>query len=203
MFYAFYGFFTVMYFPLAFISLLYTLIYLRTLFDSYDMYRTSFLIFSIWNLVIIAKWKRKSEEIQHKWGMKKSKDQQKRRNEFKGYEYFSDLDAPLEKYRYRKNGVISFFIGLPLFLLFIAIVMSSSHYITLMEDKVQDEKNYFFRFFPSFLRALSLVIIYYIYDHVVLKVTKVGNIKYEDEYEFMLIIRIFLFKLYIFFEYML
>ena len=35
MFYAFYGFFTVMYFPLAFISLLYTLIYLRTLFDIY------------------------------------------------------------------------------------------------------------------------------------------------------------------------
>ena len=87
-----------MYFPLAFISLLYTLIYLRSLFDSYDMYRTSFLIFSIWNLVIIAKWKRKSEEIQHKWGMKKSKDQQKIRNEFKGYQYFSDLDAPLEKY---------------------------------------------------------------------------------------------------------
>ena len=78
--------------------------------------------------------------------MKISKDQQKIRNEFKGDEYFSDLDAPLEKYRYKKNGVISFFIGLPVFLLFIAIVMSSSHYITLMEDKVQDEKNYFFRF---------------------------------------------------------
>ena len=194
MFYAFYGFFTVMYFPLAFISLLYTLIYLKSLFDSYDMYPTCFLIFAIWNLVIIAKWKRKSEEIQHKWGMKISKDQQKIRNEFKGDEYFSDLDAPLEKYRYKKNGVISFFIGLPVFLLFIAIVMTSSHYITLMEDKVQDEKNYFFRFFPSFLRALSLVIIYYIYDHVVLKITKVGNIKYEDEYEFMLIIRIFLFR---------
>ena len=114
MFYAFYGFFTVMYFPLAFISLLYTLIYLRSLFDSYDMYRTSFLIFSIWNLVIIAKWKRKSEEIQHKWGMKISKDQQKIRNEFKGDEYYSDLDAPLEKFINTNKPAISFLIGLPI-----------------------------------------------------------------------------------------
>ena len=194
MYYAFYGFFTMMYLPLAFISLLYTLIYLKSLFNSYDMYPTCFLIFAIWNLVIIAKWKRKSEEIQHKWGMKISQDQQKMRNEFKGDEYYSDLDAPLEKYRYTKTGVISFFIGLPVLLAFVAIVMFSSHYVTLWEDKVQDEKNYFFRFFPSFLRALGLVVIYYIYDHVVIKIAKVGNIKYEDEYEFIIIIRIFLFR---------
>ena len=194
MYYAFYGFFTMMYLPLAFISLLYTLIYLKSLFNTFDMYPTCFLIFAIWNLVIIARWKRKSEEIQHKWGMKISQDQQKMRNEFKGDEYYSDLDAPLEKYRYTKTGVISFFVGLPVLLAFVAIVMFSSHYVTLWEDKVQDEKNYFFRFFPSFLRALSLVVIYYIYDHVVLKLTKIGNIKYEDEYEFIIIIRIFLFR---------
>ena len=194
MYYAFYGFFTLMYFPLAFTSLLYTLIYLKSLFNSYDMYPTCFLIFAIWNLVIIAKWKRKSEEIQHKWGMKISRDQQKMRNEFKGDEYYSDLDAPLEKYRYTKSSVISFLIGLPVLLFFVAIVMSSSHYVTLWENKVQDEKNYFFRFFPSFLRAFSLTLIYYIYDHIVLKITNVGNIKYEDEYEIVLIIRVFLFR---------
>ena len=159
------------------------------------MYPLYFLIFAVWNLLAMAKWKRKSEEIQHKWGMKISQDQQKMRNEFKGDEYYSDLDAPLEKYRYTKTGVISFFVGLPVLLAFVAIVMFSSHYVTLWEDKVQDEKNYFFRFFPSFLRALSLVVIYYIYDHVVLKLTKIGNIKYEDEYEFIIIIRIFLFRL--------
>ena len=195
MYYAFYGFFTVMYIPLAFMSLLYTLVYLKSLFNSHDMYPICFLIFAIWNLVIVAKWKRKNQEIEHKWGMKISQDQQKMRNEFKGDEYYSDLDAPLEKYINKKNSVISFFIGLPILLLFIAIVMSSSHYITLWENKVQDEKNYFFRFFPSFLRALSLSIIYYIYDHIVLKITNVGNIKYEDEYEYMLIFRVFLFRL--------
>ena len=83
--------------------------------------------------------------------MKISEDQRKMRNEFKGDEYYSDLDAPLEKYRYTKTGVISFFVGLPVLLAFVAIVMFSSHYVTLWEDKVQDEKNYFFRFFPSFL----------------------------------------------------
>ena len=194
MYYAFYGFFTMMYTPLAFMSLLYTLIYLKSLFNSHDMYPTCFLIFAIWNLVIIAKWKRKSEEIQHKWGMKISKDQQKMRNDFKGDEYYSDLDAPLEKYINKKSGIKSFSVGIPVLLFFVAIVMTSSHYITSWENKVQDEKNYFFRFFPSFLRALSLSIIYYIYDHVVLKLNQIGNIKYEDDYESLLIIRIFLFR---------
>ena len=194
MFYAFYGFFTMMYTPLAFCSLLYTLIYLKSLFNSDDMYPICFLVFAIWNLVLIAKWKRKSEEIQHKWGMKISQDQRKMRNEFKGDEYYSDLDAPIEKYINKKSGLVSFSIGLPVLLLFVAIVMALSNYVTLWENKVQDEKNYFFRFFPSVLRALGLSIIYYIYDFVVLKITYVGNIKYEDDYEFMLIIRIFMFR---------
>ena len=195
MFYAFYGFFTVMYTPLAFMSLLYTIMYLKSLFNSHDMYPVCFLIFAIWNLVIIAKWKRKSEEIQHKWGMKISEDQRKMRNEFKGDEYYSDLDAPLEKYINKKSSLVSFSIGLPVLLLFVAIVMGMSNYVTLWENKVQNESNYFFKFFPSVLRALGLTIIYYIYDYVVLKITYVGNIKYEDDYEFMLIIRIFMFRL--------
>ena len=195
MFYSFYGFFTVMYTPLAFTSLLYTLIYLKSLFNSDDMYPICFLVFAIWNLVIIAKWKRKSIEIQHKWGMKISQDQRKMRNEFKGDEYYSDLDAPLEKYINKKGGLVSFSIGLPVLLLFVAIVMSMSNYVTLWENRVQNEKNYFFRFFPSVLRAIGLTIIYYIYDYVVLKITSIGNIKYEDDYEFILIIRIFMFRL--------
>ena len=98
MFYAFYGFFTVMYGPLAIVSLIYTIIYLKSLFTSNDMYPTIFIIFAVWNILAMAKWKRKSEEIQHKWGMKISSDQQRMRIEFKGDEYYSDLDAPLEKY---------------------------------------------------------------------------------------------------------
>ena len=195
MYYAFYGFFTVVYGPLAFISLLYTLIYLKSLFNNDDMYPSFFIIFAVWNLLAMAKWKRKSEEIQHKWGMKISSDQQKMRIEFKGDEYYSDLDAPLEKFIDIKKSIISFFFALPFILLFMGIIVVSSYFVTIWEDSVQNETNYFFKFFPSLIRALSLVIIFYIYDYVVLYTTNLGNIKYEDEYETDLIIRVFVFRL--------
>ena len=41
------------------------------------------------------------------------------RNEFKGDEYYSDLDAPIEKYINKKSGLVSFSIGLPVLLLFV------------------------------------------------------------------------------------
>ena len=195
MYYAFYGFFTVVYGPLAFISLLYTLIYLKSLFNSDDMYPTFFIIFAVWNLLSMAKWKRKSEEIQHKWGMKISSDQQKMRIEFKGDEYYSDLDAPLEKFIDIKKSIISFLFILPFIVLFIGIIVVSSYFVTIWEDSAQNETNYFFKFFPSLIRSLSLVIIFYIYDYVVLYTTNLGNIKYEDDYETALIIRVFVFRL--------
>ena len=194
MYYAFYGFFTVMYGPLAIVSLIYTLYYLKSLFESYDMYPTFFLIFAVWNLLALAKWKRKSEEIQHKWGMKISPDKQRMRIEFKGDEYYSDLDAPLEKHRDIKTSIISFFVGLPFILLFIGITVVSSHYVTIWENKVQNEDNFFNRYFPSLIRAISLVIIFYVYDNVILFTTNLGNIKYEDEYEYALIFRVFIFR---------
>ena len=79
--------------------------------------------------------------------MKISEDQRKMRNEFKGDEYYSDLDAPLEKYINKKSSLVSFSIGLPVLLLFVAIVMGMSNYVTLWENKVQNESNYFFKFF--------------------------------------------------------
>ena len=197
MYYAFYGFFTVMYGPLAFVSLIYTLIYLKSIFTSHDMYPLFFLIFAVWNLLAMSKWKRKSEEIQHKWGMKISQDQQKMRIEFKGDEYYSDLDAPLEKYIDSKTSIISFFVSLPFILFFVGIIMFSSHYITIWEDSVQDANNFFYKYFPSFIRSLSLVIIFYIYDYIILYTTNIGNIKYEDEYEYSLIFKIFIFRLII------
>ena len=194
MYYAFYGFFTVIYGPLAFVSLLYTLIYLKSIFNSNDMYPICFLVFAFWNLLAMSKWKRKSEEIQHKWGMKISPDQQKMRIEYKGDEYYTDLEAPLEKNGSVFESIRSFFISLPPVLIFIGITIVSSYFVTLWENKVQNEKNFFFKFFPSFVRALSLVIIFYVYDNIILYTTNIANIKYEDEYEFSLIFRIFIFR---------
>ena len=197
MYYAFYGFFTVIYGPLAFVSLIYTLIYLKSLFNSDDMYPIFFLVFAIWNLLAMSKWKRKSEEIQHKWGMKISPDQQRMRIEFKGDEYYSDLEAPLEKNTDILTSIRSFFIGFPIGLIFIGITIVSSYYVTNWENKVQNEKNFFFKFFPSFIRALSIVIIFHIYDYIIFYTVNIANIKYEDEYEYSLIFRIYNFRLII------
>ena len=55
----------------------------------------------------MIKWRRKCNEIQEKWGLKVSSDSQIIRPEFHGDEYYTDLDAPLEKhvskYYYKHN----------------------------------------------------------------------------------------------------
>ena len=117
MYYAFYAFLTVMYSPLAISSIVYLILYKADLFIEQDIYPSFFIIFIFWNIFISIKWSRKCNEIQQKWGLKVSSDYQIIRPEFKGDEYYSDLDAPLEKHVSKYDSFISFFSTLPLIIL--------------------------------------------------------------------------------------
>ena len=164
MFYAFYGFLTNMYIPLAIASISYCIVYGKDLFTAQDIYPSFFIIFIIWNIVILIKWRRKCNEIQEKWGLKVSSDSQIIRPEFHGDEYYTDLDAPLEKHVSKYDSFISFFITLPFIILLLIIDIGIFYVTTKWEDRVKVNGNFLFKYFPSIARSLALVIVGKIYD---------------------------------------
>ena len=195
MYYSFYGFFILMYLPLAIVSIVYICVYKKKIFISEEIYPTFFIITAFWNLLGIAKWKRKCTEIQHKWGMKISEDKRVLRSDFKGDEYYPDNDSPLIKHMIKNTSNIAFFYSLPFYLILFFLDFVIFYFTTRWEDHAY-EKNYFwFKYLPSIIRVILLIILSYFYDMVSLYSTKLENIKYEDVYETFMILKIFLFRL--------
>ena len=195
MFYAFYAFLTNMYIPLAIASISYCIVYGKDLFTAQDIYPSFFIIFIIWNIVILIKWRRKCNEIQEKWGLKVSSDSQIIRPEFHGDEYYTDLDAPLEKHVSKYDSFISFFITLPFIILLLGADILVFYLTTKWEDKVKENEKFWYRYVPSIVRSLALVIVAKIYDMIAVYSTRLENRKQEDIYEMVMGFKVFIFRL--------
>lgn len=195
MYYAFYAFLTIMYSPLAIASIVYLILYKSDLFTGQDIYPSFFIIFIFWNIFISIKWARKCNEIQQKWGQKVSSDYQIIRPEFKGDEYYSDLDAPLEKHVSKYDSFISFFATLPLIILLLGADVAVYYFTTKWEDLEKENENFWFRYVPSIVRSLVLVVIAKIYDIIAVYSTYLENRKQEDIYELIMSLKIFIFRL--------
>ena len=195
MFYAFYAFLTNMYIVLAIASISYCIVYGKDLFTAQDIYPSFFIIFIIWNIVILIKWGRKCNEIQEKWGLKVSSDSQIIRPEFHGDEYYTDLDAPLEKHVSKYDSFISFFITLPFIILLLGADILVFYLTTKWEDKVKENEKFWYRYVPSIVRSLALVIVAKIYDMIAVYSTRLENRKQEDIYEMVMGFKVFIFRL--------
>ena len=195
MYYAFYAYLTIMYSPLTLASITYIIFYGLDLFSEQDIYPTFFIIFTFWNMYISIKWKRKCNEIQQKWGLKVSSDYQIIRAEFKGDEYYTDLDAPLEKHVSKYDSFISFFATLPLILLLLGANIVVFYLTTKWEDMEKQNPNFWYRYVPSIARSLGLIIIAKIYDILANYSTYLENRKQEDIYELIMSIKVFIFRL--------
>ena len=180
MFYAFYAYLTIMYSPLIFVTIFYAIYYRADLFTGQDIYPSCFIVFFFWNVFISIKWKRKCNEIQEKWGLKVSSDYQIIRPEFKGDEYYTDLDSPLEKHVSEYDSFISFFSTLPLILILLGANVCVFYFTTKWEDLEKDNDKFWFRYLPSIVRSLALVIIAKIYDIIAHYSTYLENRKQED-----------------------
>ena len=195
MYYAFYAFLTIMYSPLAIASIVYLILYKSDLFLGQDIYPSFFIIFIFWNIFISIKWRRKCNEIQQKWGLKVSSDYQIIRPEFKGDEYYTDLDAPLEKHVSKYDSFISFFSTLPLIILLLGADVAVYYFTTKWEDLEKENENFWYRYVPSIVRSLVLVVIAKIYDIIAVYSTLLENRKQEDIYELIMSLKIFIFRL--------
>ena len=195
MFYSFYAFLTNMYIPLALASISYCIYYGSELFTAQDIYPSFFIIFVFWNIVILIKWRRKCNEIQEKWGLKVSSDSQIIRPEFRGDEYYTDLDAPLEKHVSKYDSFISFFITLPFIILLLGADIFVFYFTTKWEDHVKEDEKFWFRYVPSIARSLALVIVAKIYDMIAVYSTRLENRKQEDIYEMVMGAKVFVFRL--------
>ena len=195
MYYAFYGFIIVMFSPLALVSIVYAISYRTDLFKDQDIYPSYFIILIIWKIFISIKWKRKCNDIQQKWGLKVSWDYLIIRPEFKGDEYYTDLDAPLESNVSKYDSVISFFATLPLILILLVANIVVFYFSTKWEDKAKEKEIFWFRYVPSIARSLTLVIIAKIYDLIAKYSIYLEKRKQEDVYELVMSIKVFIFRL--------
>ena len=195
MYYAFYAYLTIMYSPLVFASIGYFIFYGIDLFSAQDIYPSFFIVFTFWNMFISIKWKRKCNEIQQKWGLKVSSDYQIIRTEFKGDEYYTDLDAPLEKHVSKYDSFIPFFAALPFILILLGANIVVFYFTTKWEDMEKQNPNFWYRYVPSIARSLGLVIIAKIYDIIANYSTYLENRKQEEVYELVMSIKIFIFRL--------
>ena len=127
--------------------------------------------------------------------MKVSSDYQIIRPEFKGDEYYSDLDAPLEKHVSKYDSFISFFSTLPLIILLLCADVAVYYFTTKWEDLEKENINFLYRYVPSIVRSLVLVVIAKIYDIIAVYSTYLENRKQEDIYELIMSLKIFIFRL--------
>ena len=195
MFYSFFGFFTCYYSFIAFVGLVYTFIYRSSLFLSDDMYPIYSIIFSLWNIYFIIRWKRKESEIQHKWGMRMSEEEQQIRLEYKGDEYCKDIDITISKHTKSFSSLKNFLITFPFILILWAGNVLVFYYTTRWENNLDFRTPIYIYYLPTIVRSIGLYLISYLYDVIAWKSNNFENYKYQEVYDKVLIVKIFSFRL--------
>ena len=194
-YYSFYGHFTIYYSLIGIVGLIYVFMYVKEIFTSNDVYPTYCIIFAVWNLFYLSRWKRKCIEIHHNWGMKTSTSMREIRNEFRGDEYYRDIDEPLQKHVKPFSAVKVFIGSLPLILILLAGDVIIFYYTTKWETDNNKSTHFVLQYFPSITRTVGMSIISFIYDFVAKYFAEKENHKFEDEYDNTLIVKVFVFRL--------
>ena len=194
-YYSFFGHFTIYYSLIGIVGLIYVFIYVKEIFTSNDVYPTYCIIFAVWNLFYLSRWKRKCVEIHHNWGMKTSTSMREIRNEFRGDEYYRDIDEPLQKHVKQFSAVKVFIASLPLILILLAGDVIIFYYTTKWESDNNKSTHFVLQYFPSIIRTVGMSIISFIYDFVAKYFAEKENHKFEDEYDNTLIVKVFVFRL--------
>ena len=81
------------------------MIYYSKLFQSKFIFPIWGLIFCIWCMIMIMRWKRKNHEIIHKWGITDIGDVRTPRTKYIGDEYYTGLNGKLEKHSVSSKNV--------------------------------------------------------------------------------------------------
>ena len=117
------------------------------------------------------------------------------RNEFRGDEYYRDIDEPLQKHVKQFSAVKVFIASLPLILILLAGDVIIFYYTTKWESDNNKSTHFVLQYFPSIIRTVGMSIISFIYDFVAKYFAEKENHKFEDEYDNTLIVKVFVFRL--------
>ncbi len=104
-FYAFHCFLCNEYLIISILGLIWSMIYSSKLFQSKFIFPIWGLIFCIWCMIMIMRWKRKNREIIHKWGITDIGDVRTPRSKYIGDEYYTELNGKLEKHSVSSKNV--------------------------------------------------------------------------------------------------
>jgi hypothetical protein len=150
------------------------------------------IVYSFWFIYFVIKWKRKSTEITHQWGLNNNTTEKIIRDEFIGDEYSKNNDLHLQKHADNYNTLLIFTGFLPVNLILIVFVIL----VFIFTNKYGSEyKNVdYLRFLPSIINSVSISVVGVLYEYATLYLTNLENHKYQDRYEAIIIIKLFAFK---------
>ena len=179
--------------PLVIVSIVMICLYRERLFYTNIVFPTYSFLVILWSMIFIEKWTRKNKEIIQKWGINSYKNTSKVRESFVGDEFYNDLKTKLAKHDYSNRKLVIVILSLPIqigIILSIIVVF----YVT---KKFQDQYNstLFLKYIPQFINSLYILLINLFYNRIAYIFTELENHKYDDTYEYSLILKLFSFRL--------
>jgi hypothetical protein len=178
---------------ISFIGLVNSIYYREKIFTSNSIFPTYAVMYLIWSTLFVEMWKRKISEITHKWGVNDISNERELRSEFKGDEYYKDLNGKLEKHYETSKTIFLFLLNVPIIIGLLAAVILIFQYGINFENMYKD--NSFLKYVPGLIKSISLTIVSAIYDRVARYFNNLENHKYEDSYENSMIAKVFTFRL--------
>ncbi|CDW83357.1 anoctamin-like protein [Stylonychia lemnae] len=152
-----------------------------------------------WVTIFIERWRRKSAEIALRWGVfDQSSDKEREvRPEFNGDEYFSMINYQVMKLNVQARFYLIIIVSIPVFVILIGICVVV-YFLTreFKDQNLNGEINHdrFIQILAGVINGLSISIVNFIYQQLVIIFMKLENHKYADTYEKSFIFKLFAFK---------
>ncbi|KRX06795.1 Ankyrin repeat-containing domain [Pseudocohnilembus persalinus] len=129
---------------------------------------------TVWNTLIVEYWKRKSAEINYRWGNiqimgeHENQDEKKIRNDFVGDECISNITGGLTKYQQKRKSIFMFLITSPILLLLMAAVVATILLVEWFKRNYKD-KHQAYELMAGGIQGISIVVLNFVYQLVAVK----------------------------------
>ncbi|KAL4481466.1 hypothetical protein ABPG74_007555 [Tetrahymena malaccensis] len=174
--------------------------------DDYNNYLVSFYVLyvMIWSTIIVEFWKRKTSEINYRWGtldMMNNPDILNKilKEDFVGDECISAVTGGLTKYQKKSRTIIKFLISIPILFGLMALVV----YIFIAIDDFKqkytspdqtDFQNNLYKAIAGVLQGVGIQVLNFIYTYLARYFAQLENHKYIFQYERSIIYKLMSFK---------
>ena len=192
-YYAFSTFVIINLIPLVIVSIVMICIYRKDVFTSNLLFPYFSFITLLWSMLFIGRWERKNREIIQKWGINNFTVATQVRENFIGDEYYNNLKTNLDKHDVSFRKLTSWAVSLPLMLIVIASIVIVFYFSTILQDYYKN--TLLLKYIPGIFKSVYIGGINILYNEFAYRFTEKENHKYEETYEYSIIMKLFSFRI--------